>query len=467
MPKSLFSLVLLCFTSLVVAQKSQQENLVLRKAKIQKEIIDNEKKLLTLKKKEKTAVEVVDLQTQKIKLKETLIQTTEKQTRLLSNDMQTSELKIDRLDNELNLLKVDYAAMILKSYKSRSEESKAMFVLSSSSFLQAYKRLQYMKQYTNFRKRQGKEIELKSKELMGYYEQLRAQKIQKERLIAENEKEKKSLEVAKNEQQKIVLLLQKDKKKIASDIKKKQQEARNIDREIDRLIRKAIAEANRKAALARAAKEKALKEKIAKEKIAKENALADRIAKEKALAERPKNSIKKDTKTKEIIVPVKDNPTKVVAVAPVSSTKMELTSESKNVSDNFKASKGKLPWPVDRGEVFIGFGTQHHPVYKTLSIQNSGLSIATYSGAHARAVFAGEVFSVIAISNNKAVMIQHGDYFTVYQNLSTINVSKGDKVSTKQSLGTIRTNADGKTILKFTLCENVNYVNPKPWLSPR
>ena len=172
-------------------------------------------------------------------------------------------------------------------------------------------------------------------------------------------------------------------------------------------------------------------------------------------------------KAKEIVVPVKDNPSKAVAIAPVSSTVMELTSESKLVSDNFKANKGRLPWPVDKGTVFLGFGTQAHPVYKTLTIQNSGLSIATYNGAHARAVFAGEVFSVIAISNNKAVMIQHGDYFTVYQNLSTINVSKGDKVSTKQSLGTIRTNSDGKTILKFTLCQNVHYVNPKPWLSPK
>ena len=462
MPKSLFSLVLLGFTTFVFAQKSQQENLELRKAKIQKEIIDNEKKLLTVKKKEKTAVEVMDLQTKKIKLKETLIQTTEKQTQLLSNDMQANELKIDRLDNELNLLKVDYAEMILKSYKSRSEESRAMFILSSSSFLQAYKRLQYMKQYASYRKTQGKEIEHKSKELMSYYEQLKAQKIQKERLIAENEKDKKSLEVAKNEQQKIVLLLQKDKSKIVADIKKKQQQARAIDREIDRLIRKAIAEANRKAALARAAKEKALKEKVAKEK-----ALAERLVKEKALAEKSKSASKKDTKMKETVVPVKDNPSKAVAIAPVSSTVMELTSESKLVSDNFKANKGRLPWPVDKGTVFLGFGTQAHPVYKTLTIQNSGLSIATYNGAHARAVFAGEVFSVIAISNNKAVMIQHGDYFTVYQNLSTINVSKGDKVTTKQSLGTIRTNSDGKTILKFTLCQNVHYVNPKPWLSPK
>lgn len=462
MPKSLFSLVLLGFTTLIFAQKSQQENLELRKVKIQKEIIENERKLQSVKKKEKTAVAVMDLHSQKIKLKETLIQTTEKQAQLLSNDMQSNELKIERLENDLHLLKVDYAEMILKSYKSRSEESRAMFVLSSSSFLQAYKRLQYMKQYANFRKVQGKEIELKTQELMGFNNELKAQKFQKEKLIVSNEQEKKSLEVAKTEQQKIVQLLQKDQKKIVADIKKKQQEARNIDREIDRLIRKAIAEANKKAALARAAKEKALKDKLAKDKL-----LAEKLAKEKALAEKSKSGTKKEANPKEVVLLKKEMPTKSLVIAPVSATKMELTSESKLVSDNFKSNKGRLPWPVDRGEIFIGFGTQAHPVYKTLTIQNSGLSIATYSGAHARAVFSGEVFSVIAISNNKAVMIQHGDYFTVYQNLSAINVSKGDKVSTKQNIGTIRTNSDGKTILKFTLCQNVLYINPKPWLSPK
>ena len=451
MIKFLFSVLFIGYTTFAIAQKPQQEQLELKKAKIQKEIVEKELKLKSLKKKEKTAVAVIDLQSQKIELKETLIATTEKQTQLLSNDMQVNELKIDRLDNELNLLKADYSDMIVKSYKSRSEESKAMFVLSSSSFLQAYKRLQYMKQYTSFRKAQGKEIELKSRELMRYYEHLKVQKIEKERLITENENEKKSLEVAKKEQQTIVLLLQKDKKKIIADIKKKQQEARNIDREIDRLIRKAIAEANRKAALARIAKEKAAKEKLLREK-----AIADKLAKEKTLSEKAKTALKMESK-----------PKATATVTTVSSTKMELTSEGKLVSDNFKANKGRLPWPVDKGSVFMGFGTQAHPVYKTLTIQNSGLSIASYSGAQARAVFAGEVFSVIAIANNKAVMIQHGDYFTVYQNLSTISVSKGDKVSTKQTLGTIRTNSDGKTILKFTLCQNINYINPLPWLSSR
>lgn len=456
MPKSLFTLIFFSVTFFAFAQKNQQQKLEIQKAKLQKEIRNNEIQLKDAKKKEKSAANIIAIQNKKIQLKSALIQTTEQQTHVLSDTIQVNELKIKHLDNELHLLKSDYAEMILKSYKSRSQESRMLFILSSNSFMQAYKRLRYMQQYASYRRFQGEEIEQKSIQLLGYHQKLTLQKNKKEQLIAENEKEKASLEIEKQEQQKIVQQLQKDQKRIIAEIKKKQLEYKKVDREIDRLIRLAIAEANRKAALARAAKEKALREK----------ALAEKKAREKALAEKAKaNALAKESKTIKTPEVTKE---KAVVVAPktaVSSTKMELTPKDQLVSDNFKANKGRLPWPVDKGSVFIGFGTQPHPVYKTLTIQNSGLSIATYNGATAKAVFSGEVFSVIAIANNKAVMIQHGDYFTVYQNLSTITVRKGDKVSTKQSLGTIRTNAEGKTILKFTLCQNVNYINPKPWLS--
>ncbi|WP_394343482.1 murein hydrolase activator EnvC family protein, partial [Flavobacterium bomense] len=239
-------------TSLMWRQESQQEKLEKRKAQIQQEIRDNERLLLSVKKKEKSAVSVVIVQTNKIKLKEKLINTTEKQARLLSNDIYINQLKINKLNRELVVLKEDYSKMIVKSYKSRSEQSRAMFILSSNSFLQAYKRAQYMKQYTGYRKMQGVEIKSKSDELTDYNEKLDVQKSAKQKLIQENEKERLSLLKAKQEQDKLVKLIKKDKNKIATDIKKKQQEARAIDRQIDRIIREAIAEANRKAALEKA-----------------------------------------------------------------------------------------------------------------------------------------------------------------------------------------------------------------------
>lgn len=417
MPKFLLSLIFICMTSLLWSQESQQEKLEERKAQIQKEIRENEKLLQTVKKKEKSAVNVVVIQSTKIKLKEKLINTTEKQTRLLGNDMYINQVQINKLKKELALLKEDYAEMIVKSYKSRSEESRAMFLLSSENFLQAYKRAQYMKQYTGFRKMQGEEIKSKSNQLTDYNEKLNVQKKAKQKLIAENEKERLALEKEKQEQQKLVNSIKKDKNKIAQEIKKRQQEYRTIDRQINKLIREAIAAANRKAALEKA----------------------------------------------------KANPSAPVSKAAVSSSKIELTPESKIIADNFRANRGRLPYPVEKGFISLGYGNQTHPLFNTITVHNSGVEITTDRGASARAVFGGEVTSVIVLSPvNKAVMIQHGDFFTVYQNLSSVNVSKGDKVSIKQSIGKVRTNGEtGKTVIKFLILQNTTYNNPEGWLSPR
>ena len=432
MPKFLLSLIFICMTSSMWSQESQQEKLEQRKAQIQQEIKDNEKLLQSVKKKEKSAVSVVIIQANKIKLKEKLINTTERQAKLLSNDIYINQLKINKLNRELVILKEDYAKMIVKSYKSRSEQSRAMFILSSNSFLQAYKRAQYMKQYTGYRKMQGVEIKSKSDQLTVYNEKLGVQKSAKQKLIQENEKERLSLLKAKQEQERVVKSIKKDKNKIAADIKKKQQEARTIDRQIDRIIREAIAEANRKAAL-----EKAMKK-----------------AEAEAKAGDSKEEIKKRAKA-------------IVSAAPaVSSAKIVLTPEEKILADNFKSNRGKLPWPVEKGFVSLPYGDQPHPQFTSLRVHNSGVEITTESGSTARAVFAGEVTSVMVLSPvNKAVMIQHGDYFTVYQNLSSVNVSKGDKVSIKQNIGKIRTNGEtGRTVLKFTISQNTTYNNPASWL---
>ena len=404
MPKFLLSILFLCLTSLGWGQESQQEKLEQRKAQILQEIRENESQLRSVKKKEKSAVTVVMLQANKIKLQEKLIKTTEKQAKILGNDMYINQVKINKLKKELEVLKEDYARMIVKSYKSRSEESRAMFLLSSENFLQAYKRAQYMKQYSSFRKMQGEEIKSKSLELQDYNGRLAVQKKEKQKIIAEREKERLALEKQKKEQLRLVNAIKKDKNKIMAAIRKKQSETKAIDRQIDRLIREAIAEANRKAA--------------------------------------------------------KDG-----TATGGSSSRIALTAEAKILADNFRANKGKLPWPVEKGFVSLGYGRQPHPVYPTLVINNSGVEITTDTGAYARSVFAGEVTNIMVLSPvNKAVMIQHGDCFTVYQNLSSVSVSKGDKVGIKQNLGKIRTNSEGKTVLKFTISQNATYNNPASWL---
>jgi septal ring factor EnvC (AmiA/AmiB activator) len=400
------------------SQPPTQEELEARKAKIQLEIQEKEKLLQSVKSKEKSVVNQLLIQKEKIGLKEKLIRTTEKQTKLLSNDIYINQLKINQLNRDLEKLREDYAQMIVKSYKSRSEQSRAMFLLSSENFLQAYKRAQYMKQYASYRKMQGEEIKGKTKQLEDYNVKIGAQKQEKEKLIAENEKEKQELEKEKQEQEKIANQIKKEKGKIAAEIKKKQQETKRIDAQIKKMIRDAIAAANKKTAAANA---KANPKTTAAEKKAME-----------------------------------------------SSNKIILTPEGKIVSDNFKANKGRLPWPVEKGAITLGYGDQPHPVFRTLTVHNSGIEISTESGSTARAVFAGEVTQVQQITPlKKAVAVKHGDYFTIYQNLSSVNVSVGDKVSAKQVLGKIKTDSDGKTVLKFLVLQNTTFFNPTGWLSGR
>jgi septal ring factor EnvC (AmiA/AmiB activator) len=418
MPKIFLFLLFFCLATPMWSQPTTQEQLEERKAKIQLEIQEKEQLLQSVKSKEKSIVTQLLIQKEKIGLKEKLIKTTEKQTKLLSNDIYTNQLKINQLNRDLDQLRKDYAEMIVKSYKSRSEQSRAMFLLSSQNFLQAYKRAQYMKQYASYRKMQGEEIKGKTNQLVVYNNKIGAQKNEKEKLIVENEKEKQQLVKEKQEQEKIANQIKKEKGKITAEIKKKQQETKKIDAQIQKLIRESIAAANKKTAAANA----------------------------------------------------KTNPKTTAAEkkAIESSTKIVLTPEGKLVSDNFKANKGRLPWPVEKGAISLGYGDQPHPVFKTLIVHNSGIEISTESGSNARAVFAGEVTQVQLLTPlKKAVVIKHGDFFTTYQNLSSVNVQVGDKVSAKQNLGKIRTDGEGKSVLKFMVLQNTTPFNPTSWLSGR
>jgi murein hydrolase activator len=410
MNKSFVLLFLLAFTLGVAQPSDKQRQLEEQKQQIQKEIATFRQLLQNETKKEKSVLNEIEAQKARIRLSEKLISTTAKQMRLLDDDIYLTQLEINKLNRELNVLKEDYAKMIVKSYKSRNDQSRVMFVLSSQNFLQAYKRIQYMKQYAGFRKMQGDEIQEKQENLKQAVTRLEAGKREKQKVLAESEAEKKELEIQKQEQEKLVKLIQKDKKKYAADINKKQQEAKAIDAQINKLIAEAIAEANRK------------------------------------------NAAKTGTKA----------PTGAEA-----SSKFVLTPEGKIVSDNFKANKGKLPWPVEKGYLQLRYGKQPHPVIKSLTVDNSGVEIATESGSNARAVFEGEVLQIQVIkgTNRKILIIQHGDFMTIYQNLETINVKTGDKVSFKQNLGRIATDASGKAVLKFLIIQNVTYLNPELWLA--
>ena len=421
MNKFLLSLFVLFFSFSAMSQIDEKEKLEQRKEQLQRELSEAKTKLQNEKKKEKSVLKEIAGQDAQIRISEKIISTIAKQARILDDNIYLTQLEINKLNKDLKIMKEDYAKMIVKSYKSRSEQSRFMFVLSSTSFLQAYKRVQYMKQYAGYRKRQAEEIKVKQARLGVAVGELQTNKKEKEVVIVEKTKIKAEHEKLKQEKVETAKLIQKDKKKIAADIAKMDKERKSIDKKIKKMINDAIAAENKKNA-----------------------------AKKKAAATASGNT-----------APVK--------TAPVSSTKIELTPEGKLSSDSFKANKGQLPWPTEKGYISTGYGDQPHPDYSNIVIHNSGIDITTDSGSSARAVFAGEVsgVQVSQTTNTYTVLVRHGDFFTAYSNLSSVSVSVGNKVSAKQTLGKIKTNAKGNSVLKFVINQNTTVLNPKSWLKPK
>lgn len=389
------------------AQVDKQKELEEKRKAILEEIKQINSLLFKTKKEEKSVLSQVEDINQRIKASENLIRVTNQQANLLTRNINSNMDKIGALREELKLMKADYAAMVQKSYKSKSQQSRIMFLLSSENFLQAYKRVQYMKQYAAFRKKQGEGIRIKTEELQKLNADLIEQKKTKQKLIAENEIAKNRLTEERKSQQALVATLKQDESKYTSQIRKKQQEADKIDREIDALIRAAIEEANR---LAKASNK--------------------------------------------------------VASKPESSGAFAMTAEDKALAANFVSNKGKLPWPVEKGMVIKSFGTHQHPQFPNVTTNSSGVEIATEDNAPVRAIFEGQVMSIQVIKGaNKVVFIQHGDYISVYSNLATVSVKKGDKVATKQTIGTVaKSSTEGRTVLKFYIYQNKTKINPANWI---
>jgi septal ring factor EnvC (AmiA/AmiB activator) len=384
-------------------QTKKQQELEAKRQAILQEIQQINNLLFKTRGEKKSVLSEVEDLDQRIRATENLIRITNQQANLLTREINENLNKIESLRSELKTLKEDYAAMIKKSYKSKSQQSRVMFLLSSEDFLQAYKRLQYMKQYAKHRKKQGESIKEKTEELQELNTGLIAQKKQKQLLIDENKQTKIKLAKEKKDQEGLIASLKKDEGKFASQIKTKQREADAIDRQIEAIIKAAIAESNKAAGNTGS------------------------------------------TKSAEVFA---------------------LTAESKALAANFTSNKGNLPWPVEKGVIIRRYGNQQHPQLPNVTTFSSGVEIATEKGAKARAVFDGEVFQIQQLKGaNKAIYIRHGSYITIYNNIDQVFVKKGDKVSTKQEIGTVFTSGlSGKTVLKFLIYQNSTRMNPADWV---
>ena len=295
--------------------------------------------------------------------------------------------------------------MLYSLQKNKNDRNSLMFIMSSETFNQAYKRVLYLREYSRMRKAQTLQIIKSQDSLSASSERLILQK----QLISEKKTESidlisnkknnlnKILE-SKQEKDSKVAKLQKSEKIFLRKIKDQQKQARLIEEKIKRIIEEEI--------------------RLAREKLKTEN-----------------NSI-------------------------------SLTPEAQLLSDQFSANKGNMPWPLEQGLIVSYFGKQKHHVFGNVETFNNGINIATNENAIIRSVFNGKVSRIFFIKGEgKAVLINHGEYFTVYSGLKTVSVKLGDEVLTKEQIGTVLTDkSEKKTELHFEIWQGYDKLNPSLWL---
>ncbi len=356
-------------------------------------------------------------------------------------DQQIGQLTQEKtkLENNLKGLKADYAKLVQEAHINRSLYTRILFVLSAKSFDQSYRRLRYLQEFSDYRKEQVYKIEKIKTEIVHKNDSIVTQKTTKVKVVKQKEVEAKNL--TKDQQKEKVLLtdLQKKEAKLRADLKIQQKKANDLNNKISAII----AEEIRKAEAKRAA--------------AEQKRLADEAKSNKA-------ALKTETKTPTKTTSAKTTPAKTSTSPSVS----VLTKEETLVSGNFERNQGRLPWPTSNGFISGHYGIHEHPVLKHVTTNNKGIYIQTPAGSSARAVFEGVVTQRMFIpGNNNMIIIQHGNYRTVYANLTQIFVSVGDHVTAKQPIGKIYTDDenDNKTELYFQIWNGRTLQNPESWIA--
>ena len=428
MKKYLICLLLMAFSMAVYPQKSKAK-LEKQIANLEQEIATANKLLKETSKNKQATLNQVNLLDKKIKQREELVKAYNEQIAVLDDEINKGQSNIKALNGDLKNLRKEYAQMIVFANKNRSHYDKLVFLFSSDDFNQAFRRLRYIRQFSDARKTKMDQIASTERRISGEVEASRKAREQQAALLQGEKEQKAALQGEKEDLNTQVKQLKKQEGNLQQDIKNKQKQAQKLQKAIDDIIAEEIRKAN----------ERAKKEAEAK-------------AKAEAEAKKKKGNANANTKPD---VPASGN------------KNMALTPAEMTLSGNFANNKGRLPWPVEKGVVSSSFGKHASVVSDKVVVTNNGIDIAVSENSQARAVFDGMVVSVNKLTaSNTVIIIRHGDYFTVYSNIEEAAVKRGDNVKTKQNLGKIHTNKiEGKTELHFELLKEKDRLNPESWLA--
>ena len=395
------------------------------KQKLENEIANTQKLLKKNESNQKAAVQQAALLRQQIQNREKMVTTLNSQILQMEDEQDLNEQEIRQLEKRLAYMKADYAQVVYNAYRNRRLIDKVTFILAADNFSQMFRRLRYYSIFSRNVREHSERIQKTTEELTKKNEEIVELKNDKLNTLSSKEQEIKNLENDRRKKTQNAEKLKKESQKLSADLKKKQQKRKEIDAAIQKAVQAEIAQAN------------AARKKNAKSSGGK--------------------SSKSESSTAS---------TSTSSSSSKASTTITLTPEEKTLNTSFINNKGKLPWPVAKGAKVSDFGNYPHPDVPSVQVENRGIDIMVEAGTPVRAVFEGVVTSVMNIMGPTVVMIRHGEYLTVYQNLSSTSVKKGDKVSTKQTIGTVSKSQSSDTYeLHFEIWKNDRYVNPNEWLA--
>ena len=437
------------------AQQQTRDELQKQQQQLQREINELNAEYASIKGNTKTALRAYQAVQNKIKTREILINTINKDVKLLEENLYLNEREIYRLNKELDTLKLNYAKSLVFAYKNRGSNEYLNFLFSAQDFNDAIKRMAYLKSYRQNRETQAQTItktQTLVQETMG---KLTNNRNEMKGALQTQNSQLQVLETDKKEKDQVIKQLKDQEKEVSAQITKRQKENQKLASALKAAIRREIEDAQRKER-DRLAKLKAASledQKREKERIDQERKEA--IAKNNA--RNTPNRSKPVVETTSGLSGAKNND-RVASV-------FESTPEGLTMSLNFENNRGRLPWPVDGGAITAEFGIQIIPGTK-LKSDNNGIFITTNVGATIKCVADGEVSSIVDLDGEyQAVLVKHGKYFTMYNHLASVNVSKGQSVRAGSLIGKVGANIQNEGEFEFEVInEKSQYQNPRNWL---
>lgn len=426
---SLF-ILLLTSTGFVWSQK-KSDQLQAEQNKLEKKLTTTKSLLDKVKKGTESSLNELKLIENQVKNRELLVRNFDNQIRSAELTISSKGSQIKELQKRLVRLKEQYKKLLIYAYKHRNKSAKMMYIFSSSNYFEAVKRTSYLKRLSEIQQKQFKVILQNEKTIHKEIKTIREEKEHKTVLLQEKIVEKQQIEKDKTTKQLALDKLRKDESSLMAEMKEQERQKAELKRRIKLAIEKEIAEAEAK---------------------------ARKEAEKKASLASKSSTSSTPTKTTSTSTPAKE----------VSFTD---TKENIALGKSFESNRGKLPWPVAKGSITENYGKNAHPTLPNVYTNNNGIDIGAPKNSQVRAVFDGEVTSVLNIPGaGKVVIIKHGAYRTVYSNLQEAYVSVGDKVSSKQAIGSLLADDEGNlSTSHFEIHQvvegSVQRINPTLWLA--